>query len=64
MDEALPINADRLDTNRVEQDRGLAEAFERERRRLLAFVRRRMPMNSIPKIWFRTSSPNWLKLIG
>jgi RNA polymerase sigma factor (sigma-70 family) len=38
MDEALAMTRDR-----TEQDRGLAEIFAREKRRLLAFIRRRVP---------------------
>lgn len=38
MDEALALNR-----QQAEQDRRLAEAFEREKRRLLAFIRRRIP---------------------
>jgi RNA polymerase sigma factor (sigma-70 family) len=38
MDEAAALNP-----QRTEADRRLAEAFEREKRRLLAFIRRRIP---------------------
>src|SRR5579863_8141299 len=38
MDEALAMPKDR-----AEQDRRLVEVFDREKRRLLAFIRRRMP---------------------
>jgi len=38
MDEALALNRPN-----TEQDRRLAETFEREKRRLLAYIRRRIP---------------------
>jgi hypothetical protein len=40
--------------DRAEQDQRLSWAFESERRRLLAFIRRRIPMKSMPKIFCKT----------
>ncbi len=42
MDEALPLSRGPTRPE-AEQDRRLAETFEREKRRLLAFIRRRIP---------------------
>ena len=40
--------------DRAEQDQRLLWAFETEKRRLLAFIRRRIPDEIVPKTFYKT----------